>query len=458
MTDLLDRRPPCDLDAERALIGAIFLKPDVMDIVAEIVKPDAFYDASHRIIYATMTRMVDAGDKVDIALLVQALKASGELESVGGTAAVAKLTQTPNAHHAKYYAQIVRDKAQLRGVINASVGILNDAYNERTPPSELSGRLQAASDAVEGDTTDNEATPAADAAMRAYVRADAVRTGQEKGGIKTGLRTFDHLTGGIFRGELTIVAARPGVGKTALALQIAVAMAQNDGPVLFSSLEMSEVELMSRAICAEAGVDGTKLRTGRLSQMDMGQLADAVTSFGELPLFIDDRSEISSAGVRRAARRVKREHGLSAVFVDYLTLLDVEDADKREARHEQIGRDSKRLRRIAKELDVAVICMAQIGRKGDEKGEAPRLGHLKDSGHIEQDADAVLFIHRPEVSKPKDFDLRGKASLIIAKNRHGVLTEIDMKFLHGATQFVEESPPVQSHDFTMRDPADIGQF
>jgi replicative DNA helicase len=447
MNDILDRRPPCDLDAERALIGSIFLKPDVMDLVAEIVKPEAFYDASHRTIYATMTRMVDGGGKIDTTLVVQALKASGEFDLVGGMAAVAKLTQTPNAHHAKYYAGIVRDKAQLRGVINDTVGILNDAYNERTPPSELSGRLQAASDAVEGDTKDNAATPAADAAMKAWVRADAVRMGTEKGGIKTGMRTFDHLTGGIFRGELLILAARPGVGKTALALQIAVAMAKNGETVLFSSLEMSTVELMSRAICAEAGVDGSKIRNGRLSSMDMGQLSEAVESFSEVPLFIDDRSEISSAGVRRAARRIKKEHGLSAVFVDYLTLLDVETADKRDARHEQIGKDSKRLRRIAKELDCAVICMAQIGRKGDEKGEAPKLGHLKDSGHIEQDADAVLFIHRPEVSKPKDFDLRGKASLIIAKNRHGVLTEIEMKFVHGATRFVEAVPEVKEHDF-----------
>lgn len=448
MTDLLDRVPPSDLAAERAVIAALFIKPDAMDVVAEIITPDAFHDDAHRRIFGSMARLFNAGGKVDIALVANGLKERGQLEQIGGVAFLAKLTDAaPNAHHAKYYATIIRKHEQRRTAINQATEILQAAHDERSDPKELSSRLQAASDEVEGDTKENAAVDASTAVVRAYQKADAIRTGQQKGGLKIGLQSFDTLIGGIFQNELTILAARPSVGKTALALQAAVAMARNGEPVFFASLEMSYVELMARALFATADVDSAKLRTGRLSQEDMGALAEAVATFDEMPLFIDDRSDVSASGVRRAARRIKREHGLSAVFVDYLTLLKPDATEDRKDRRLQVGGDVKRLRGLARELGCAVVCLAQLNRKAAEKGDPPKLSHLKESGDIEQDADAVLFIHRPEVDQPKEHDLRGKAWLIVAKNRHGPITDFGLIYEPSATRFRENLPEPTAFDF-----------
>lgn len=442
-SEILDRLPPQDLDAERNVLGSIMVSPAVLDDVAAVLRPDAFYSDPHRRIYGAMVAMRDAAQGIDETLLVDRLRQSGELEAAGGIAYLLEISHAvPVSAHAAYYAGIVSRAAKLRGLIHAATDVLRDAYSATDAPEEILDRAEARFAGI--DATDQATAPVdlASAASAAILRVQAIRARQRAAGLFTGLPHFDRAIGGLFGGELTILAARPGVGKTSLALQIAHYTAARGRPVYFASLEMSATELSTRLLCGAAGVSSTAIRANTLSDRDTQLLADAAVEVDGAPLWIHDRPGLTVNEIRRAARRMKRR-GLELVVVDYLQRLTPDDRSI--ARHEQVGRMTDGLKSLARELDVPVLCLCQLNRAA-EREDHPALHNLRESGSIEQDADMVLFIDRKVGSYAAGEDDR-EADLLVAKNRNGDTCVVRLHWNARRTRFDSVDSPRHDREF-----------
>jgi len=441
-TSILDPRDrPANVDAERAVLGSILLKPDVCDDVALVVRVEDFSDESHQLLYRHLLDLHDSGKRIDATIVVERLKTQGDFERIGGAAALADVVQAvPHAAHATHYAAIVRDKALLRSLIDAGTDILRDAYDASDEPRQLLARAEEKIFSILERRSSAEAKPIQSVLEEVMVRMDArMKHEHAIGGVETGFTELDQLCGGLHNSELVILAARPSMGKTAFAMNIAEHASINlKQPVLFVSLEMAALELADRLLCSAAQVNGHRLRNGTISQEDRRRLVQKSSEIGAAPLFIDDTPSRTLTEIAAVARRLKRKQGLSMIVIDYLQL--IEPDNPRDPRQEQVARIARRLKGMSRELDIPVLCLAQLNRQAEvSRDNRPRLNHLRESGAIEQDADVVMFVHREEYYQTNDEDrerVRGQAEIIIAKQRNGPIGDVKLLWQHDFTRFV----------------------
>jgi replicative DNA helicase len=445
LTELMDRQPPFDLNAEVGVLGSIVLLPDVLDDVVMILRPDDFYDDAHRKLFVHMTALHEAGKKIDDTLLVNRLKSAGDYESIGGAAYLSKIVNAvPNAAHATYYAEIVREKSTFRSLIYAATEILRDAYDESNEAAQLLSQSEQKIFSILDNRSDSAVKSIRDVVLDAMERLDARMSGTHAaGGCDFGFGELDNKTAGLHQGELVILAARPSMGKTAFAMNVAENVAHKQNiPVLFVSLEMSSLELADRLLCSVARVNGHRLRNGTVSQEDRLRLVDTAEMLSRVPLFIDDSPSRLVTEISAAARRIKRRHGsLGLIVIDYLQL--IEPDNQKDQRQEQVAKIARRLKGMAREMKVPVMCLAQLNRQAEvSKDNMPRLSHLRESGAIEQDADVVLFVHREEYfhrGEERD-QLAGQAQIIIAKQRNGPIGDVNLEWHRDFTRFQDPVP------------------
>jgi len=438
---LVDRDRPANIDAERAVLGSILLKPDVCDDIALLIRPEDFSDESHQILYQHLLDLHDSGKRIDATIVLERLRTKGDLDRVGGAAGLAEVVEAvPHAAHASHYAHIVRDKALLRSLIDAGTDILRDAYDGSDEPRQLLAQAEEKIFAILERRSSAEAQPIQTVLEEVMVRMDArMKHEHTIGGVETGFTQLDSLCGGLHNSELIILAARPSMGKTALAMNIAEHVSINlKQAVLFTSLEMASLELADRLLCSAAQVNGHRLRNGTISQEDRRRLVQKSSEIGTSPLYIDDTPGRTLTEIAAVARRLKRRQGLALIVIDYLQL--IEPDNPRDPRQEQVARIARRLKMMSRELEVPVLCLAQLNRQAEvSRDNRPRLNHLRESGAIEQDADVVMFVHREEYYQTNDEDrerVKGKAEIIVAKQRNGPIGDVELLWQHDYTRFV----------------------
>jgi replicative DNA helicase len=443
-SEILDRRPPCNLEAERGVLGSILLLPIVCDDVALILRAEDFYDDANQAIYSHLREMHDEGRRIDTTLLVERLRSKGDFERVGGAAYLAEILQSvPTAANATHYAEIVKSKGTLRALIHSSTEILRDAYDETDDAQEMLSRAEQKIFSILDTQGTGDLANIRDILQTAMVRIDArMKQDHAAGGVETGFRDFDTMTGGLHQSELVILAARPSMGKTALALNIAehASLSQGVG-TLFVSLEMSSVELADRLLCSMAKVNGMRLRNGSISNEDRRRLVEKAAEMSQAPLFVDDTPSRTMTEIAAAARRLKRRNNLGLVVIDYLQLIEPDNS--RDPRQEQVAKIARRLKGLARELKVPVMCLAQLNRQAEAtRDNKPRMSHLRESGAIEQDADVVMFVHREEYYCTNEEDrakVAGEAELIVSKQRNGPTGDVKLSWLKDFTRFTDSA-------------------
>jgi replicative DNA helicase len=440
--ELLDRLPPQNLEAEQWVLGSLLQVPELCDEVSLITRADDFYSDANQKIYGHLLDMHNSGGRIDHLLLVERLKKAGDLELIGGMAYLLELAQAaPVAAHAVHYARIVQEKATLRSLIRAGTEILRDCYDAGIEAREMLSRAEEKVFAILEQRGTGDLATMRDVLHEALARIDArMKHEHDISGVESGFTDLDQLTGGLHDSELIILAARPSMGKTALAANIAEHVAIN-GKVttLFVSLEMSRLELADRMLCSFAKVNGHKLRNGTISNQERRELVQKAAEMSESPLFIDDTPSRTMTEIGATSRRLKRKNKLGLVVIDYLQL--IEPDNPKDPRQEQVARIARRLKGLARELKIPILCLAQLNRQAEvTKDNRPRLSHLRESGAIEQDADVVMFVHREEYyHSPQEIEergLAGQAELIIAKQRNGPTGEIKFTWQKDYTRFV----------------------
>ncbi|TWU48789.1 Replicative DNA helicase [Rubripirellula tenax] len=442
--EVLQREPPFDLEAEMGVLGSVLLLPSICDEIASL-KAEDFYSDANRKIYHAMREMYDGGEKIDITLLVSRLRTAGDYEEVGGAAYLARLSSAvPNAAHASFYAAIVSEKAVFRRLIESSTEILRDAYEQNSTAKELCAQAEQKVFAIMDGRSSQSVHSISDVLHQAMDRMEArLRDEYVDGGAETGLKMFDEMTGGLHNGELIILAARPSMGKTALAMNIGehCSIVQR-APVLFVSLEMSGIELADRMLCSLARVNGHRLRNGSISSDDRDRLISKANEISEAPLYVDDSPSRTVSEIAATARRIKRkENGLGLIVIDYLQLIDPDNS--RDPRQEQVAKIARRLKGMARELEVPLLCLSQLNRQAEDgKDHRPKLSHLRESGAIEQDADVVMFVHREEYyHRGEDkAQFAGQAEIIIAKQRNGPVGDVELTWEAEYTKFSDRAP------------------
>ncbi|MBO7206357.1 MAG: replicative DNA helicase [Kiritimatiellae bacterium] len=429
---------PRNDDAERAVIGAVLVRSELCDDVATVLRPSDFYVDAHRRIFARLVEMLAESKGADLILLVQRLRESGELKEVGGEAYLAELMESAQTTaHAVRYAEIVRDLSIKRRLIAASEKILHDAESGENEARELIARAEEKIFEVGERGVDGTTKTAAEILPLVYSALDARARGENLG-LSTGFSELDKILGGLRNAELIVVAARPSMGKTAFASNVAdfVAVEQRK-PVLFFSLEMTETELITRMVCGRGRVCSESLRSVLVGS-ELSAFMSAGNEISAAPLVVSDAPSRTVAEIGAVARRTKRRDGLGLIVIDYLGL--IEPDDPKAPRQEQVAKIARRLKGLARELNVPVLCLAQLNRQAETtKDNRPRLSHLRESGAIEQDADVVLFVHREEYYISKDEaeekGLRGVAEIIVAKHRNGPTGTARLHWEGSYTQF-----------------------
>jgi replicative DNA helicase len=461
--DTLERQPPCDIEAELGVLGSMMLKPDVCDEIAPLLREIDFYDPAHQRLFSHMMEMHTSGKRIDVTLLVDRLKKSGDYELVGGPAYLARVSQAvPNAAHAKYYANIVHEKSTYRSLIDASTDILQNAYGQSVEAKELLSSAETAIFSLMDKRTFHNVSSIRDVLLEAMERIDARLKGEQiTSGVETGFSDLDELTGGLHNSELIILAARPSMGKTALAMNIASNVAlDQDCAVLFVSLEMSSLELADRMLCSVGRIDGHKLRNGRLPSDQRRRLVEVASRISQAPLYVDDSPSRTVTEIAAAARRIgRREEKLGLIVIDYLQLIEPDNPS--DPRQEQVAKIARRLKGMARELKVPVLCLAQVNRQAEDAREhRPRLSHLRESGAIEQDADVVMFVHREEYyQRGEDREQHaGQAEVIIAKQRNGPVGDVELVWRKEYTRFEDRAPARLEEFDSYADPVSDSDF
>ncbi len=437
-----DRQPPYSAEAEISVLGGMLIDPDAVAKAVELVDDSMFYREAHRRLYRAMARLFERGDVVDVVTFSEELKKTGELESSGGHGYLADLLDAvPTAANIEYHARLVREKALLRRLIDASSRIIRDVYDqgERQVEEVLDQAEQrifqvAQSHEREGFVWIKEILwPTFEHIERLQQTESGIT------GISTGFKDLDRMTTGLQKGDLVIVAARPAMGKTSLVLNVAQnAAIEEDRKVAIFSLEMSKEQLVQRFLCSEARVDAQKLRRGRLSAEEYQRLAAAAGHLNTAPIWIDDSPGSTVLEMRAKARRLKSETDLDMLIIDYLQLMT--GSRRTESRVQEVSDISRGLKALARELDVPVIALSQLSRAPEQRTDRrPQLSDLRESGSIEQDADVVMFLFRPEYyfgSTDKDGNnIEGKAELIVGKQRNGPTGTVDLYFHKAYTRF-----------------------
>ncbi|HEV2093132.1 MAG TPA: replicative DNA helicase [Rubrobacter sp.] len=437
------RVPPHDLDAERAVIGALLVSETAVAAVAEQLTPEEFYSETHRIIYAAMMRLYSRGDRIDQITLTNELNSVNEFDRVGGRAYIFQLVESvPTASNAARYAEIVRGKALLRSVIDVGSRITEDAFRE---PEDVTVALDSAEQLIYGvsnRTLKQHLAPVSELAPGALEMIQRLYEQEgEVTGVETGFEDLDRLTTGFHKSDLVVLAARPAMGKTAMALNaIWHASSEKKMPVAIFSLEMSKEQLVQRLISQTTRIPAQALRSGNVKAEDWPKLLRGVAQVSEAPIWIDDTAGVTlmemRAKVRRLASQLSAQGGppLSLVVVDYLQLM-VGQGSRNDNRQQEIAEISRGLKVLARDLDVPVLAIAQLSRAVESRHDKrPMLSDLRDSGAIEQDADMVMFLYRDEYYNP-DSDDKGIAEVIVGKHRNGPTGKVQLAWLEQYTKF-----------------------
>ncbi len=436
--ETLERPLPHNVDAEKSVLGAILVNNENYYTVVESLKQDDFYLEAHRITFRKMSEIVDESKAVDLITLQDRLDRDSLLNSAGGIAYLASLMDgIPHLVNIEHYVQIIREKSLFRQMIHSTNRIMVECFDQSESAEEVLDRAEQALFELSEKRIQSGLVSVKDLESEAHRMLERLYTEREMiTGVATGFNDFDRMTSGLQPADLVIIAARPSMGKTALSLNIAQHVALRKGePVGIFSLEMSKSQLLMRVLCAEAMVDAHRVRTGYLSKDDFGKLIDSLGQIANSPIFIDDSSSLTIMQMRAKARRLKAEHGLGLVIVDYLQLMS--GFGRSENRTQEISGISRGLKALAKELDVPVVALSQLSRAPEQRtgsDHRPQLSDLRESGSIEQDADVVAFIYREEVYKPND-ENAGLAELIIAKQRNGPTGTIKLAFQKQYTRF-----------------------
>ncbi len=424
------RIPPQNLDAEMALIGSIMLRPDSLYEITDTISADSFYSEKHRIIFESMLELFNKRSPIDLLSVSNKLKEKAWLDQIGGNTYLTELVNiVPSSSNIKYYAEIVQKKHMMRRLIEASDHISQLGYDETKELEEMLDNAEKRLFDVTNFNTSHKFIPIKDELEEAWERLDRLHTdGTGMRGIPTGFNDIDNKLSGFQKSDLIILAARPSMGKTSLALDIARQAAVNhDVPVGIFSLEMSSQQLVDRMLAAQSNVDAWKLRTGKLSrQDDFEAIRGSLDKLNKAPIYIDDQPGNNILKMRSIARRLKNEKGLGLIVVDYLQLM-VPTQTKSDNMVQQVTEISHSLKNLARELDVPVLALSQLSRAVEQRGGRPRLSDLRDSGSIEQDADVVMFIHRED--KYKDESERTNiAEILIEKHRNGETGKVELFF------------------------------
>jgi replicative DNA helicase len=431
-----EQRLPQSREAERSVLGSMLRDNPVIGDVVQILHVESFYADAHQKIFKAIRDLYDRGHPVDLVVLAEDLKQRGQIDDVGGYGYLSELWEAaPTAANAEYYARIVRDRALVRNLIHAGTEILRDAYDQALPADELLGKaeseiLKVADQGIVGQTGTLE-----EALAEAYDRIDSRHTGEQLAisGLPTGFTDLDEMTAGLQNSEMIIVAARPSVGKTAFALSLTRNICvEGQHPVFFCSLEQSRIELAERLLCAQARVDSHRLRKGNLSSEDMEKLIEAGGVLRNARLFIDDSPGQGMLRIAANARRLKLRQKIKMVVIDYLQLIEPEN--RRDPRQEQVAQISRRIKHLARELKLPVVALAQVNRSSEERQDhRPRLADLRESGSIEQDADTVMLLHRPDRYEPGQHE--GVVEVIIGKQRNGPTGEVTLSYVKQFMRF-----------------------
>jgi replicative DNA helicase len=434
----LQKLPPQSIEAEESILSTILLDNSTLLDVLEILSSDDFYRTAHQKIFAAVEALFKKSEPVDLITLANALRDNGVLEEIGGAAYLARLVDTvPSAVNVTHYARIVRDKSALRRLISKAAEITQHCYEEA---GDFDHVLDFAEGAVFEISENKHRTAFHPLSKIIEANIDALEERQGNRalvtGIPTGFTRLDNLTSGLQNADLVILAARPSMGKTALALNLARnAALDGNVPVAVFSLEMSKEQLSMRMLCAEARVDASRLRSGFLNPEDWSRITEAAGVLSEAPIFIDDAPDISATSIRTKSRRLKMDKHLGLIIVDYLQLMRGQPGSER--RDLEISEISRSLKLLAKELNVPVLALSQLNRKLEERSDKrPQLSDLRESGALEQDADVVAFIYRDEVyNKDENNPHRGTAEIIVAKQRNGPTGIVPLTFLGSYTRF-----------------------
>ncbi len=430
--------PPQAPDLEEAILSAILIEKEAMTKVLDIISPESFYRPAHQAIYRSMRRLFERSQPIDLLMVMEDLRKHEELEVVGGPAYLAQLSgKVTSSANIEYHARIVTEKFIQRELIRTSTEIIRDAYEDSTDVLDL---LDKAGNFVFEITERNMGKQVADMGMLANQLLDQLTMLRERKdgmtGVPTGFTELDRLTSGLQRSDLIIVAARPAMGKTSFVLSMARnAAAEHGHGVAIFSLEMSAAQLAGRIFSQDAEVNGQKMRNGKFTDDEWTRLVNAMNHIGEAPIYIDDTPGINVFELRAKCRRLKLEKGISMVIIDYLQLMSgTGESNKGGNREQEVSAISRGLKGLAKELEVPVIALSQLSRAVETRGgdKRPQLSDLRESGSIEQDADMVMFLYRPEYYKITEDEqgnsLAGVAEVIVGKNRHGEARDIRLRF------------------------------
>jgi replicative DNA helicase len=430
--------PPQDIDAEESVLGAMLVSQNAIAIVSELLQPDDFYRRSHATIYRTILEMYGKGEVVDTITLTSALDHRGVLDDVGGKPVVHTLAATvPAAANARHYAQIVRDTATYRGLIRAGTDIAALGYEHVGEPPELVDRAEQIVFSIADQRISGDFERIDGLLKQSFERLDEIQNSDHDiTGAPSGFRALDELTAGFQKSNLVVLAARPGMGKTSLALNIATHLAVREQiPVAIFSLEMSREEVTTRLMCTEGRVDSKRLRVGKLSKADWNNLTNASTRLYNAPIYVDDSAGVSPIEIKAKARRLKArlDGHLGLIVVDYLQLMGGQT--RVENRVQEISQISRALKLIARDLDAPVLAISQLSRAVEQRTDKrPVLSDLRESGSIEQDADLVMFVYRDDYYDDSSDD-KGTAELILAKHRNGPIDKIRLAYIGRYTKF-----------------------
>ena len=431
MANKAERIPPQNLDAEKSLLGAILISEDAFADVIEIVQAEDFYDEAHRIIFACFTSLFERHKAIDLLTVQAELKKKKELQKVGGATYLAELSNyVPTAAHAKDYASLVADAAVRRRLISAAAKISEQAYENDGETTELLGEAEKTLFEASDQSNKGDVEPISDLLDETFNRLEELFNNKGSlAGLKTGFVDFDKVTAGLHKSDLIILAARPAMGKTALALNIAHNVAViNNKAVLVFSLEMGKEQLINRMLSDASGIESFKLETGGFSGDDFSKISEAMAELSEAPIFIDDTPGLSVMEMRTKARRMAHDHDLGLIVVDYLQLMYGNSKRSSENRVQEVSEISRGLKLIARELNVPVLALSQLSRSVESRTDKkPILSDLRESGSIEQDADIVTFLHREEYYD-KDTENQHITDWIIAKHRRGATKDLQIYF------------------------------
>ena len=438
-TEVNLRIPPQDLDSERALLGSVLLKTESLFEIMDFISEDCFYAEKHRIIFNAIMDLFSKKDPVDLLTLATKLKEKKVFDEVGGNKYLTELVNAvPSSANIEYYAKIVHKKHMMRRIIEASEEISNVGYNDAHELDEAIDKAEKSIFGISSSMVSNKVTEIKDALSEAFERLSKLHESKDEiRGVPTGFTSLDNKLSGFQKSDLIILAARPSVGKTSFVLDIARKVAVNHKmPVCIFSLEMSSQQLVDRMLAADSKVDGWKLRTGNLDNdgKEFSLIRDSLDKLSKAPIFIDDQPANNILKMRSIARKIKRQHGLDLIIVDYLQLMAPTQSKASDNMVQQITEISRSLKHLARELDVPVIALSQLSRAVEQRGGKPRLSDLRDSGSIEQDADVVMFIHR---EKDEDGLPGNLTEILIEKHRNGPTGRVTLNFDDKRASFQE---------------------